>query len=331
MNGLSGAFSGSNVMITGGLGFIGSNLAHELVRLNSNVLIVDSLLPGCGGNRYNIRDIEGRVRVEGADIRDWPKMCRLVRNQDFIFHLAAHLSHVNSMKDPALDFEINCMGSLNLLEACRRHSPDARLVYTGTRGQYGKMQYSPVNENHPIRPADINGVNKHAAEQYHVLYSRLYGLRTTSLRLTNVYGPRHQMRHSRQGFAGWFIRLAMDNQRIRIFGDGRQLRDLNYVDDVVSALLVAASEEKSNGETFNIGSGEPVSILEFAKTLIETSGSGSYELVPFPEDKKSIEVGSYVADFTKIKNRLGWEPKTPLRAGLEKTIRFYREHRRHYW
>ncbi len=330
MKGLD-SFNGKNVMITGGLGFIGSNLAHELVRLNSNVLIVDCLLPECGGNRYNIRGIEDRVRVENADIRDGPKIGRLVKGQEYIFHLAAHLSHINSVKNPILDFDINCRGSLELLEACRKYNPDTKVVYTGTRGQYGKIEYTPVDEKHPIQPTDMNGVNKHAAEQHHLLYHRLYGLRTASLRLTNVYGPRHQMRHSEQGFAGWFIRLAMDNKKIKVFGDGKQLRDLNYVDDVVSALLALALERKSYGEAFNIGGIKPVSILEFVKSLIEVSGSGSYELIPFPEEEGRIEIGSYVADFTKLRKVTGWEPKTPLKAGLEKTVRFYRKCKGHYW
>lgn len=323
-------FEGKNVLITGGLGFIGSNLAHKLVDLNANVLIIDSLSPNGGGDIHNIDGITDKVKLEKIDVQN-KKMYRFVKNQDYIFHLAAQLSHSRSMKYPQEDFEINVLCSLNLLEACRNCSSDTKIIYTGTRGQYGRIKYNPVNEKHLLQPIDVNGVSKLAAERYHLVYNKIYGIKTTAIRLTNTYGPRHQMKNSEQGFIGWFIRLAMDNKTIKIFGDGKQLRDFNYVDDVVAALLVAATNKKANSEVFNIGSGKPISVINLVKTILKIINKGKYKLIPFPEEKKRIEIGDYVADITKINEYLGWKPKTSIEDGLKKTIEFYEKNKLKYW
>jgi len=324
-------FKGKKVLITGGLGFIGSNLAYELVELGASVLIVDSLLPGCGGNIHNIDGIKEKVTLNISDIRDSSSVCHLVRGQDYIFNLAAQLSHVDSMADPLTDLEINCRGHLNLLQACREHNRTVKIVYTGTRGQYGRIHYTPVDERHPMNPTDANGITKLAGEHYHLLYNRAYGIRTTSLRLTNVYGPRHQMRHSRQGFIGWFIRQAMDGQTIQIFGDGGQLRDFNHVDDVVAALLMVATSEKADGEVFNLGSGTPISLADLVESVLRIVGKGDRKFVPYPEDRKQLEIGDYIADITRIRKMLGWGPTIQLEAGLESTVQFYKANRDKYW
>ena len=324
-------FRGKKILITGGLGFIGSNLAIRLVKYGVDVTIVDSLIPDYGGNLFNIEEIKDKVHVNIADVRDRSSMSYLVRGKDYIFNLAGQVSHIDSMSDPFTDLEINCVSQLSILEACRNHNKDVKIVYAGTRQQYGKPNYLPVDERHLVQPTDVNGINKMAGEWYHILYCRVYGIRTTSLRITNTYGPRLLMKHNRQGFAGWFIRQVIDSERIKIFGDGSQVRDFTYVDDVVEAILLAATNEKADGDFFNLGSLEHISLLEFVKLLIELNGSGSYEIVPFPEDKKKIDIGSFYSNYSKIKNTLGWEPTIDLREGLSRTLEYYKKYKSYYW
>ena len=324
-------FRGKNVMVTGGLGFIGSNLSRRLVELEANVLIVDSLIPQYGGNLFNIEDIKDRVTVNIADIRDQYSMNYLVRDQDFIFNLAGQVSHIDSMEDPFTDLEINCKSQLSILEACRHNNPRVKIVYAGTRQEYGKPDYVPVDEKHLLHPTDVNGINKMAGEWYHILYNNVYGIKATSLRLTNTYGPRQLMKHNRQGFVSVFIRQAIDGEKIKIFGDGKQIRDFNYVDDVVDAFLLAAAYDDCDGHVFNLGGDEPMMLIDFVKLLLEVAGGGEYELVPFPPDKKRIDIGDYYADYRKIRATLGWRYRTTMREGLEKTIAYYRKYKEHYW
>ncbi len=327
---LASQYDGKRVIITGGLGFIGSNLARALVDYGADVTLVDSLIPEYGGNLFNINGIEDRVTVNIADVRDQYSMNYLVKNRDLMFNLAGTLSHVDSMRDPYTDLEINCRSQLSILESCRHHNREIRIVFAGTRGQYGRAQHLPVDEQHPMQPSDVNGINNIAGESYHILYSQVYNLRTTSLRLTNTYGPRHQMRHHRQGIINWFIRLAIEGRDITLYGDGSQVRDTNYIDEVVHAFLLAGLSDEANGEVFNIG-GEPVSLLQLVEHISRLAGGIPYHCVPFPEDAKVIEIGDYVADWSKAKRVLGWEPAIGLAAGLERTIAFYREHRAEYW
>jgi UDP-glucose 4-epimerase len=328
---LKDSYQDRKVMITGGLGFIGSNLAHRLVDYGADVLIVDSLIPEYGGNLFNVEDIKDRVRINIADVRDVSGINYLVQGQEYIFNLAGQVSHVDSMNDPYTDLEINCRSQLSLLEACRRHNPSVKLIYASTRQIYGAPDYLPVDEKHLLHPTDVNGINKMAGEWYHILYSNVYGIRATSLRLTNTYGPRQLMKHSRQGFIGWFIRLAVDGEEISVYGDGRQLRDLNYVDDAVEALLLAGARENVNGEVYNLGGEKPVSLLEIVEMLRELCPDASYRLVPFPPEKKRIDIGDYYADYSKIRSALGWEPQVPLKEGLSRTVDYYRKYKAHYW
>jgi UDP-glucose 4-epimerase len=331
-----GAFSGRKVLITGGLGFIGSNLAIRLVELGADVLVVDSLIPDYGGNLFNIEPVKDRVRVNIADVRDVNGMDYLVRGHDYLFNLAGQISHQDSMHDPYTDLEINCRAQLSILEACRHNNPGIKVVYASTRQVYGAPEYLPVDEKHLLRPVDVNGINKMAGEWYHILYNNVYGIRAVSLRLTNTYGPRLLMKHGRQGFSAWFIRQAIKNEEIQLFGDGQQVRDLNYVDDVVEAMLLAAVYDGANGRIFNLGNSPPVSLLEFVRTLQEVCqefglGQGGYRLVPFPPDKKRIDIGDYYGDYSRIQKTLGWQPIVALREGLRRTVAFYVEHGDHYW
>jgi UDP-glucose 4-epimerase len=317
--------------VTGGLGFIGSNLAIRLVELGADVTVVDALIEGHGGNRFNIEPVRDRLRLEIADVRDQPAIEELVGRQDVIFHLAGQVSHVDSMTDPVRDLELNYRSALSLLEACRRRNGDGRVVFAASRQQYGKPRYLPVDEHHPLDPVDVNGVDKAAAEASLLVYHRAHGLPACSLRLTNTYGPRMQMRHARQGFAAWFVRLALEGREIELYGGGSALRDFNYVDDVVDAFLVAGRSEEAIGEVYNLGHPDPTSVRGFAESLLEAVGGGSLRDVPFPEERSRIDVGSVYADFQKIRGELGWEPRTSLREGLARTVEYFRAHRAAYW
>jgi UDP-glucose 4-epimerase len=323
-------YRGRRVLVTGGLGFIGSNLVHQLVQAGADILVVDALNPDYGGNIFNIDGLEDRVRVNISDVRDETSIDVLVQDREVIFNLAGQVSHIDSMRDPHTDLEINCRAQLTMLEACRRHNPRVRVVFAGTRQVYGRPDRLPVDERHLVRPADINGVNKAAGEYYHLLYNNVFGVRACSLRLTNVYGPRQLIRHSRQGFIGWFIRLAIEGREIEIFGDGSQLRDFVYVDDAADAFLRAGATDNTNGEVFNVGGDEPISHRELVQLLLDVAGAGSMRFVEWPPEKKRIDIGSFYSDSTKFRQAVGWKPRVGLREGLTRTIAYYRQHFEHY-
>ncbi len=324
------SYKDKNVLITGGLGFIGSSLTYRLVDCGAKVTLVDSLVPDYGGNMFNIKGIEDKVKVNISDVRDQFSMNYLVQGQDYIFNLAGTLSHIDSMLDPFTDLQINCVSQLSILEACRKHNTGVKIIFAGTRGQYGTAKYLPVDEKHPVVPIDVNGINNLAGEYYHILYNNVYGIRACSLRLTNTFGPRHQMKHHKQGIINWFIRLLIEGKKIQIFGNGRQVRDINYIDDAVEAFLAAGSSEKTNGEVFNIG-GTPLSLEDLVKLMIKVYGKGGYELIPYPKENKKIEIGDYVADYTKIKNLLGWKPEVAIEEGLKRSFDYYKKHKQFYW
>ncbi len=324
-------YTNQSVLITGGLGFIGSNLARRLVDLGARVTLVDSLLPDYGGNRFNIAGYEDRLHLNLADVRDPYSMRALVQGQDLLFNLAGQVSHIDSMTDPLADLEINARAQLSILEACRHENPTIKVVYAGTRQQYGKPAYLPLDEKHLQHPTDVNGVNKLAGEWYHIVYHTAYGLRTTSLRLTNTYGPRQLLKHNRQGFIGWFVRLAVEGKTIQLYGDGSQLRDLTYVDDVVDAFLRAGASDVTNGQVYNLGGQDPVSLYDLAHLLVALTGQGSVQSIPWPEDRKRIDIGDVYSSYAKIEAALGWQPVTDLRTGLAATVAYYQQHWQHYW
>jgi UDP-glucose 4-epimerase len=325
------ALRGRRVLVTGGLGFIGSNLTRALVGAGATVCLVDSLIPEYGGSRANIEGIEDVVTVNVSDVRDAHSFQHLIRGQDVLFNLAGQTSHLDSMENPYDDLEINCRSQLSILEACRRNNPEVRVVFAGTRQIYGRPEYLPVDERHPIAPVDVNGINKTAGEWYHLLYGGVYGIPVCVLRLTNTYGPRMRVRDARQTFLGYWFRLVLEGQEFAVFGDGKQKRDFTYVDDAVCALLLAASREEAIGRVYNLGGHEIVSLREVAELLLEVNGGGSYRLVPFPPERETIDIGDYYGDFGRIRNELGWEPLVGLRDGLARTLAFFREHRGRYW
>ena len=324
-------YQDKSILITGGLGFIGSNLARRLVDLGAQVTLVDSVIPDYGGNLFNIAGYEDRLRVNIADVRDPHSMRALVRGQHVLFNLAGQVSHIDSMHDPFTDLEINARSPLSILEACRHENPAVKVIYAGTRQQYGKPQYLPLDEDHLQHPTDVNGVNKLAGEWYHMVYYNAYGLRTASLRLTNTYGPRQLLKHNRQGFIGWFVRLAVEGKTIQLYGDGKQLRDLCYVDDTVDAFLRVGAAEEANGQVYNLGGQAPISLLELANLIVQSAGRGRVELAPWPEDRKRIDIGDVYSSYARIQAALGWEPMTPLEDGLARMIGYYRQYGRYYW
>jgi UDP-glucose 4-epimerase len=319
------------VLVTGGLGFIGSNLAHRLVALGARVSVLDDLRPQYGGNPFNLDGVADRVELLDQDQGNEKLLRPVVRRFDTIFNLVGQVSHVDSMEDPYGDLYTNVSTHVALLEACRRVNPGVKIVFCGTRGQYGRPGPEPVDESFPIAPIDVNGINKHAGESYHFLYGQVYGLRVCSLRLTNTYGPRHTMKTARQGVFAWFVRQALEGQAIKLFGGGGQLRDFNYVDDVTAALVTAMASPAADGQVFNLGSREPVSLKHLTELIVAKAGSGSVIPVPYPEQLKAIEIGDYVGNYGKIRGVLGWEPEVALEAGVAATVAFYQQHRARYW
>lgn len=324
-------FRDKRVLITGGIGFIGSNLARSLVGLGACVTLADSLIPQYGGNLRNIADIRDRVTVNVCDVRDRFAFEYLVREQDFLFNLAGQTSHLDSMTDPQTDLDINAAAQLSILEACRRVNPGIRLVFASTRQLYGRPDYLPVDEKHPIRPVDVNGINKLAGEGYHLLYSSVHGIRASVLRLTNTYGPGMRVKDARQTFLGIWIRQLIEGQPIKVFGDGKQLRDFNYVDDCVDALLRAAGDDTAIGKVYNLGSSEVVSLGELATLMTGLVPGGRFEIVPFPPERKAIDIGDYYSDFSLIRSELGWSPSVDLGTGLTRSIDYFRANAGHYW
>jgi UDP-glucose 4-epimerase len=322
-------FDGKKVLITGGLGFLGSHLARRLVARGAQALLVDSLIPEYGGNLYNIRGIEDRVSVNISDVRDPHSMRYLIQGQDYLFNLAGQTSHLDSMHDPFTDLEINCHAQLAILETCRKYNPAVKVVFASTRQIYGKPDYLPVDENHLLRPVDVNGINKMAGEWYHILYNNVYGIRTCSLRLTNTYGPCMRVKDARQTFLGIWVRLVLEGKPFEVWG-GEQLRDFTYADDAVDAFLLAAEKEEANGQIFNLGGDRIISLKELGELLVEVNGGGQVLVKSFPPERKRIDIGDFYADDRRIRATLGWEPRVPLREGLLRTLAFFRESLSHY-
>lgn len=324
-------YRNKDVLITGGLGFIGSNLVIELVRLGAKVTIVDNMLPRQGGNLFNIHDIAHQVTVNVSDVRNELSMNHLVKGMDYIFHLAGQVNHVDSMRNPLQDLDINCRGTLVLLESLRQFNGAAKVIFAGTRGEYGSSVKLPVDEDHPTNPKGIYAVTNLTAEKMVVVYDDVYKIKGACLRITNTYGPRHQMGHDEYGVFNWFIRKAMDNEEIPIFGDGRILRDFLYIEDLVECLLKVGITDGAYGEVFNIGTGIPVSFYELAEKIVDVAGSGKTKFTEFTQERKEVEPGDYYADISKIKKIAGWEPKIALADGIRKTIEYYRLNKKEYW
>jgi UDP-glucose 4-epimerase len=325
------AFQGKRTLVTGGLGFIGSNLSARLVELGAKVTIVDNMMPRLGGNLFNVKEIRDRIQVNFSDVRDEHSMEYLVKDQDFIFHLAGQVNHVDSIRNPTQDLDINCRGTLVLLESCRKYNREVKIIFSGTRGEYGASVTLPVGEDHPTNPKGIYAVTNLSAEKMVLVYHDVHKIAGTCLRITNTYGPRHQMAHDEYGVLNWFIRKAIDDEPLPVFGEGHILRDFLYVDDLVDCFLQVGACSAAYGEVFNVGTGIPVSFIDLAGKIVEVAGSGKVAFTEFTRERKEVEPGDYYTDISKIKRVVGWSPGTGLEEGLRKTIEFYRKHKREYW
>jgi len=318
-------FRDKNVLITGGLGFIGSNLARRLAGAGARVTIVDSLIPEYGGNLFNIAGYENQVNLNIADVRDPHGLSYLVKGQQYLFNLAGQTSHLDSMREPFVDLEINSRAQLSILEACRRMNAGIKIVFASTRQVYGKPLYLPVDEKHPLQPVDVNGINKLSGEWYHLVYNNVYGIRACVLRLTNTIGPRMRIKDARQTFLGIWIRRLLEGKPFEVWG-GEQLRDFTYIDDCVTALLLAARSTTAVGRVINIGGRETVSLKSLADLLVQQNGSGRYITRAYPEERKKIDIGDYYSDSRLAHDVLGWEPLVPLDQALGSTIAYYKQH-----
>ncbi len=322
-------FHGKNVIITGGMGFIGSNLAYRLVDLGAEVTLIDSLIPEYGGNLFNVKDIKDKVSINISDVRDEHSMKYLIQDQDFLFNLAGQTSHMDSMENPEIDLEINCRAQLSILEACRKYNPNIRIVFASTRQIYGRPDYLPVDEKHPVRPVDVNGINKLAGEWYHLLYNNVYGIKSCVLRLTNTIGPRMRIKDARQTFVGIWIRRLIEDSPFDVWGGG-QLRDFTYIDDCIDALLLCTSNDNATGKVFNLGGAEIVSLKELADIVVTSGIDGKYMIREFPEERKRIDIGDYYSDFSLIEKTLGWKPQVKIHEAIIHTIEYYKEFIRYY-
>jgi len=325
------AFQGKRALVTGGLGFIGSNLSVRLVELGARVTIVDNMIPRLGGNLFNVKEIMDHVQINFSDVRDEHSMDYLVKSQDFIFHLAGQVNHVDSIRNPIQDLDINCRGTLVLLESCRKYNREVKVIFSGTRGEYGASVKLPVGEDHPTNPKGIYAVTNLSAEKMVLVYDDVHKISGTCLRITNTYGPRHQMAHDEYGVLNWFIRKAIDDEVLPVFGDGHILRDFLYVDDLVECFLQVAICPSAYGEVFNVGTGIPISFIDLAKKIVEAASSGKVAFTEFTKERKEVEPGDYYTDISKVRKVVGWTPKTDLREGLKNTIEFYRKYKREYW
>jgi UDP-glucose 4-epimerase len=327
---LSINISNKKILITGGLGFIGSNLAHKLVEHGNDITVVDSMIPEYGGNLRNVHDIKENITISLSDVRDVAAINDLIKGHDYLFNLAGQTSHLDSMHDPITDLDINAKAQLSILEACRKYNPDIRIVFASTRQIYGKPKYLPVDEKHPRHPVDVNGINKIAGEQYHILYQEVYGISSSVLRLTNTYGPRMRIRDARQTFLGIWIRNLLEGKPIQVFGDGKQRRDYNYVEDVLDALLIAATENTAVGKVYNLGAPDPLTLEHTAKIMCQVIENSDYQMIPFPEERKVIDVGDFICDYSAFRDQFGWEPKVSFEEGILRSLDYFRNEIEHY-
>ena len=322
---------GKRVLVTGGLGFIGSNLSARLVGLGARVTIVDHMMTCLGGNLFNVKGIMDQIHINFSDVRDAHSMDYLVKGQEIIFHLAGQVNHVDSIRNPIQDLDINCRGTLVLLESCRKYNREAKIIFAGTRGEYGASVKLPVAEDHPTNPKGIYAVTNLTAEKMVLVYHEVHKISGACLRITNTYGPRHQMAHDEYGVVNWFIRKAIDDEMIPVFGDGRILRDFLFVEDVVECFIQVASRFQAYGEVFNVGTGIPFSFIDLAKKIVGIAGTGKVAFTEFTKERKEVEPGDYYTDIAKIRQIVGWEPKICLDEGIRRTVEFYRKYKKEYW
>ena len=310
---------------------IGSTIAHLAMAQGAQVSVLDAMMPLYGGNRFNLQGILDKIQFIEGDIRDLDLMRRVVPGYDYIFSLAGQVSYVDSNTDPLLDLDINCKGHIQVLEACRRENPQAKLLFASSRFVYGRIEYNPVDEKHPFNCLSIYGIHKLAGEKYYRFYQEAYGLNTVSVRIANPYGPRQQMKHSKYGIVNWFVRLALDSQPLTVFGDGQQRRDYIYNEDLAEGCIALILSPGTEGQVYNLGTGSAVPFIEMARLVAEAVPGTELRQVAWPQDRYFVETGDYLSDITRITAATGWRPKTTPKDGIERTVAYYREHRKEYW
>jgi UDP-glucose 4-epimerase len=323
--------AGKKVLIFGGLGLIGSSTARRCIAQGATVTIADNRAPLYGANDFNMQDLEGKFELVIGDIRESSFVNLMVKEQDYIFNYAAQVNHNLSIEDPILDNQINCIGHINVLMACKNYNREAKLVYPGSRLQYGKITELPVKETHPRRPLSVYAIHKNTAEQYYQAFSQHYGIKSVCFRITNPYGPRAQMKSSGYSMINWFIRQAMDKQIITVYGEGKQLRDYIFIDDLINGIVTAATDAKTDGQTYNLGSGVPTSFRQMAETIIQVVGAGELKQIPWPKNYDNFETGDFYADISSITSAIDWKPAIALTDGIQQTVDYYTKHKQHYW
>lgn len=328
---MSDTLRGKKVLIFGGLGLIGSSVARKCISAGAVVTIADNRAPDYGANDFNLADLDGKYELIIGDIRESSFVDLMVRERDYIFNFAAQVNHNISIEKPILDNQLNCIGHLNVLMGCKNYNPTAKIVYPGSRLQYGRIHHLPVNETHPREPMSIYAIHKDTAENYYQAFYKHYGIRSVCFRITNPYGPRSQMKSSGYSLINWFIRLAMDGQKVTVFGDGRQQRDYIFIDDLVDGMITAVVNPVSDGKIYNLGSGQPTKFIDMAETIVSVVGQGQVEKIPWPKNYDNFETGDFYADISKIIAEINWRPALDLRVGIEKTVDYYRQYREKYW
>jgi UDP-glucose 4-epimerase len=324
-------FKGRRVLITGGAGMLGSSLAHRLVQLGSQVTVLDAMFPHFGGNVFNFAGIQDDIRFVRGDIRDEAIVRECVEDVEYVFNLAAQVSYIDSNTDIMTDLDINCRGQIKLLEACKATGAHQRVVFASSRFVYGRIEYNPVDEKHPLNCLSIYGIHKLAGEKYHRFFYDMYRIPTICLRISNPYGPRQQMKHSKYGIVNWFIRLALEGKPLTIYGKGLQARDYVYVNDIAEAFLLAALSDKTSGQVYNVGSGQGVRFRDMARLIAEIIPGTSVMETEWNPGSYFVETGDYVSDITKVRQDTGWSPKVSLREGIELTVDYYKRHKDFYW
>ena len=318
----------ARVLVTGGMGFIGSNLVIALVERGALVTVVDAQIAGCGADPRNLQSVREQIRISTDDMQDADRMAELIPEQDVIFNLAGEISHIRSITEPLRDLSINCAGQLQFLNLCRLLNPGATVIYASSRQVYGHPLYLPVDEKHPVNPVDFNGVHKHAAEQYHFLLRQQFHMHTICLRLGNIYGPRQALDQSGRGFIDVFIRASLSGEQITVFGDGKQTRSFSHVADIVGALLKLVAEPRAVGQVINIGNTQEVSIRALAERVRDLTGSQSpIKLVPYDEAYESgfEDMPRRVPDLTRIEGLIGYRPRYSLDDILTQVIEYFRK------
>jgi len=318
------------IVITGGLGFLGSSLAQKLVNYQAKIIIIDNLNPLYGGNYFNLNGIQNKVKIIIDDIRNEKVLIPIIKQCDMLYHFAAQVSYIDSLSMPYEDLELNARSTLQILEICRKYNSEAKIIFSSSRMVLGKIESDHISENSPTNPLSLYGIHKLTSEKYLIMYYKDFGIPFIIFRITNPYGPRQQIKHCKYSLVGWIIKQAMEGKTIKIFGDGKQLRDYIYIDDIVEAIYRCSTNDKATGEIINVASGKSTEFQMMVKEVVNIVKNGNYEFVPWPDNYEKIETGDVIADISKLLSLANWKPKYNLKEGILKTYEYYKKYLMHY-